>query len=97
MTPRGKGWGKGQALEIIGNVILPAQHIDAYLTDSRGFAGYIEDLYYALPRANRYGFLRRFEKSYLRDYKFYKDQALLQLYSDFCRYTRCSLCPLNKK
>jgi hypothetical protein len=97
MTPRGRGWGHGLALEIIGNVILPAQHHYAYLTDSGGFAGYIEDIYFTLPRANRYGVLKPFEKNYTGDYRFYKDQAYLQLYTDFCLSRRCSTCSFNKQ
>ncbi len=92
-------WGENLAIELTGNVILPALHHYAELTKSIGFIDYIEDMYHWLPAPPVYGVLQGFQKwpefSDLED-KFYIRQALLWLKYNNCNMNLCAHCPLGR-
>jgi len=94
-TPGGKGWGNAQVLEIIGNIILPYFYVEAVADGSNGFADYIVEVFYNLPRASPYGRLKVFRPVYENSYCFYRDQAYLHVYNHYCRYNNCRTCPLR--
>jgi hypothetical protein len=93
-TPGQKGWGTGQVLELVGNVILPHLYQEAHQMQSPGFTDYITELYFSLPSANRYACLRVFRPVCQGPRRFYKDQAFLEIYHRYCSSGSCSDCPV---
>ncbi len=94
ISQENQGWGKGQALEIIGNIVLPYLYFESLTTGSNGFADYLAELYFNLPRANKYGQLKTFKSVYNNKFRFYKDQVYLHTLNHFCRKDDCRSCPL---
>jgi len=92
-------WGESLAVEITGNVILPAMYYYSDLSESDGFTAYIEDFYFWLPATPIYGALNGFqtwmEFSELPE-KFYMRQALLWLRQNYCQLSLCDHCPLHR-
>jgi hypothetical protein len=93
-TSGNPGWGKAQALELIGNIVLPYMYYEANMTKSNGFADYIAEVYFNLPSSGRYACLHRFGRIYVDGHRFYKDQAYLHLYQQYCRKVDCAGCPI---
>ncbi len=93
-TPGRQGWGTGQVLELVGNVVLPHLYQEAHLMQSPGFTDYITELYFALPSANRYACLGIFRPVYQPPNRFYKDQGFLEIYRRCCSSGNCSECPI---
>jgi len=95
ITPGKSGWGKGQVLEVAGNIILPYFYFESINAGSNGFADYLAELFFSLPRANEYGCLRKFSTVYHKEFSFYRDQAYLHLQNHFCTTGNCNICPLD--
>jgi len=92
-------WGRSKIIEIVGNVILPFFLWEASTNSSHGFFEYLQDVYYTLPQSARYARLKKFEKfpALQNDSlkKFYCSQGLLLLDRQYCKFGRCSQCPVK--
>ncbi len=95
ITPGKSGWGKGQVLEVVGNIILPYFYFESLSAGSDGFGDYLAELFFSLPRANEYSRLRRFRTVYCEDFSFSRDQAYLYIQNHFCATGNCNICPLR--
>lgn len=88
-------WGKAFMVEIIGNVFIPFFYNEAYKNNSFGFANYLEELFLFLPATFSYSVLNPYYKwPEIRQKKFYTNQALLSMHTNYCTQKLCKYCPL---
>ena len=89
--------GRGRLIEMLGNLFIPLEYARA--VDSEGYRFYLRELFFGLPQPAVYGVFRHHAafKSYLPLRRFYKSQALLQVWRHYCEAGACHACPLGRR